>query len=198
MSDPDSEFFQRWMTLWKKIDAVFNAELHRAGISYSEYLLLESLQAAPQGMEPSALADARELSRQHVNLLLRQLEAAAKQATQAAADDHQHAGHDALGVRITKQPQDAHGLPADLIDGAKQRSLLIQGRAGVAEEAGGDKEAAVLHKGKSRGIPGSIAACLKGSAETARGKTGCVRLAANKLFARKTHNDAAVGQRVDE
>ncbi len=76
MSDPDSEFFQRWMTLWKKIDAVFNAELHRAGISYSEYLLLESLQAAPQGMEPSALAEARDMSRQHVNLLLRQLEGA--------------------------------------------------------------------------------------------------------------------------
>ena len=76
MSDPDSEFFQRWMTLWKKIDAVFNAELHRAGISYREYLLLESLQAAPQGMEPSALADARDMSRQHVNLLLRQLEGA--------------------------------------------------------------------------------------------------------------------------
>lgn len=76
MSEPDNEFFARWMTLWKNIDSVFNAELHRAGISYSEYLLLESLQGAPQGMEPSALADARGMSRQHVNLLLRQLEGA--------------------------------------------------------------------------------------------------------------------------
>ncbi len=76
MSEPDNEFFARWMTLWKNIDSVFNAELHRAGISYSEYLLLESLQGAPQGMEPSALADARSMSRQHVNLLLRQLEGA--------------------------------------------------------------------------------------------------------------------------
>ncbi len=74
MSEPDNEFFARWMMLWKNIDGVFNAELHRAGISYSEYLLLESLQGAPQGMEPSALADARGMSRQHVNLLLRQLE----------------------------------------------------------------------------------------------------------------------------
>lgn len=76
MSDHDHEFFARWMTLWKNIDNAFNAVLRRVHLSYNEYLLLESLKAAPQGMEPSALADARELSRQHVNLLLRQLEAA--------------------------------------------------------------------------------------------------------------------------
>ncbi len=76
MSDPNNEFFARWMTLWKNIDNAFNAVLRRVHLSYNEYLLLESLKAAPQGMEPSALADARELSRQHVNLLLRQLEAA--------------------------------------------------------------------------------------------------------------------------
>lgn len=76
MNDPDSEFFQRWLTLWKNIDEAYNSELRRAGLSYNEYLLLESLYSSPQGMEPSALADARGLSRQHVNLLLRQLEAA--------------------------------------------------------------------------------------------------------------------------
>lgn len=76
MSDTDSEFFQRWLTLWKNIDEAFNAVLKRVHLSYNEYLLLESLKASPQGMEPSALADARGLSRQHVNLLLRQLETA--------------------------------------------------------------------------------------------------------------------------
>lgn len=76
MSDTDSEFFERWLTLWKNIDGAFNSVLRRVHLSYNEYLLLESLKAAPQGMEPSALADTRQLSRQHVNLLLRQLEEA--------------------------------------------------------------------------------------------------------------------------
>lgn len=87
MNDTDSDFFQRWLTLWKNIDEAFNAVLRRVHLSYNEYLLLESLQAAPHGMEPSALADARELSRQHVNLLLRQLEAAGLITRTGATED---------------------------------------------------------------------------------------------------------------
>ena len=103
-------------------------------------------------------------------------------------------GNDTLGLGVAEEPQDPQSLPGHLVHGAQQRGLLVQGLAGVGEEAGGNIQASVPDEGKGGGIPGGIAPCLKGGTQTAGGEAGGIRLAPNQLLAGKFHNHPTVSR----
>ena len=105
---------------------------------------------------------------------------------------------DLLGLVVTEQTQDAHGLTADRVDGAQQRRLFIQRLAGVGAENGRDAEAAVLDEGKCRRVPAGIASGLERGAQAARRERGGVRLTADQLLAGEVHDDLAAADRMDE
>ena len=79
---------------------------------------------------------------------------------------------------------------------AEQRSLLVQGLAGIAAEGRGNAEggtvAVTLDKGGASGVPGRIATGLESGTESAAGETGSVRFAHNQVLAAKGHNGLAV------
>ena len=56
----------------------------------------------------------------------------------------------------------------------EQRGLVVERLAGIGDEDGGDAEGVIDHKGRRRGVPGSVAASLEGVADAAVGETGAV------------------------
>ena len=90
---------------------------------------------------------------------------------------------------IAEDAEQTEGLGVDDGHGAEQRRLGVQRLARVGAEGGGNVERAVLDKGIGRRIPGGVAACLKGGADTAGGEGGGVRFALDQLLAGKLHND---------
>ena len=109
-----------------------------------------------------------------------------------------YADLNALGGVVTKQPQDTHSLPGNLVQRAKQGRLFIQSFSGVGEETGRDVQAIVPNKGKSGRVPRSIAPGLKDGSQTAGGKAGGIGFATDQLFAGKLHNHSAVAGGGDE
>ena len=87
---------------------------------------------------------------------------------------------DTLGLIIAKQTQNTQSFPGNFIQGAQQGRFLVQGFSGVGEEAGGYVQTAVFYKSKCGRIPGGVATCFEGGAQTTGGKTGSVRLTTNQ------------------
>ena len=68
------------------------------------------------------------------------------------------------------------GRFAQRLDGTDQWSLVVQCLTRVGDEYGRDTERIIDDEGGRRGIPGRIAACLEGVAQTPVGETGGIRL----------------------
>ena len=100
-------------------------------------------------------------------------------------------GKDALGL-ATKQGKDALGLHLECVLRAQERGLLVERLARVGDEGRGDAEHLVLDEGGAHGIPHGVAARLKGRTEAAGREARGVRLAANELLARESHENRAV------
>ena len=95
-------------------------------------------------------------------------------------------------VRQTEALHQTLDRLAQSLIGAQQRGLFIQSFAGVAAKRRGNAQsgavAVTFDKSRTGGVPCSIAAGFKGTAQTAGGETGSVRFAHNQIFARKGHD----------
>ena len=105
---------------------------------------------------------------------------------------------DALGVLVAKQAQDTQRLLADRIHRTQQRGLFVQDFTGIGAERRRDAQGAVLDERIARGVPGGVAARLKGGAQSAGRERGGVRLALDQFLAGKFHDDVAALGRGDE
>ena len=103
-----------------------------------------------------------------------------------------HGGSNSLGLGIAEQPQNPDGLSGHLVHRTKQRGLLVQSLAGIGEEAGGDVQTVVLHKGKGCGIPGGVATGLKGSPQAAGREGAGIGFAPDQFLAGKLQNHPTV------
>ena len=109
-----------------------------------------------------------------------------------------HGGHHPLGLVIPEQPQQPQGLLGQRLHRAEQRRLLVQHFPAVGAEGRGDVEGIPLDEGVGGGVPGGVAPGLEGGPQPAGGEGGGVRFPLNELFARKLHDDPAVGGGGDE
>ena len=107
-------------------------------------------------------------------------------------------GGDGGDVVVAEELEHAHGLLAERLHAAQQRRLLVKRFAAVGAEGGGYIEHAVADKGVAGGVPGGVAARLKGGAQSAGGEAGRVRLAVDKLLAGELHQHATVAVGLDE
>ena len=107
-------------------------------------------------------------------------------------------GFDAFDVLISEELQNAQRLLVDCLHRAQQRCFLIERFAAIGAERRRNAERFALQESVGRGVPGSVASCLKCRAQTARRERGSVRLALNQLLAGKFHDHAAVRRRADE
>ena len=81
------------------------------------------------------------------------------------------------------------GRLIDGVEGTQQRSLVVEGLACVGDEDGGDTEGVVDDEDGRCGIPGGIASCLEGVADTARGeRTGIGLLLYEQFTAEVLHH----------
>ena len=106
-------------------------------------------------------------------------------------------GVDAVRL-LAEERQQALGLLLEGDLGAKQRGLLVERLAGVADEGGGDAEYLVLDEGGAGGIPHGVAAGLEGGAQAAGGEARGVGLALDQLLAGEGHEHRAVTLGGDE
>ena len=103
-----------------------------------------------------------------------------------------------IGAAVAKELHDPHRLAADLIHGAEEGRLFVQGLAAVGAENGGDAQASVLDEGKGFGVPGGVAPGLEGGPQAAGGEGGGVGLAPDQLLAAELHDGLAAGGGRDE
>ena len=99
---------------------------------------------------------------------------------------------------IAKQAENPERLFVDHFHGAEQRRLFIQRLPAVRTEDSGNAEGVFFNKSVGRRVPGRIASGLKGGAQSARRKTGCVRFSFYQLFAAEFHNHRAIPVRADK
>ena len=86
----------------------------------------------------------------------------------------------------------------DSIAGAQQRCFFIQSLAAVGAECCWDTKCACFDERIRGRVPCGIASCFKGTSEPSRWEAGSVRLAFDKLLARKFHYDMSVICRGDK
>ena len=107
-------------------------------------------------------------------------------------------GFDAFDVLVSKELQNAQRLLVDCLHRTQQRCFLVERLTAIRAERRRNAERFALQESVGRGVPGSVASCLKCRAQTARREARSVRLALNQLLAGKFHDHAAVRRRADE
>ena len=106
-------------------------------------------------------------------------------------------GVNAAAIRA-ENLQKAAGLRVQRVHAPQQRGFFVQRVAAVGAESRGDAEHAVLDEGVARGVPGRVAAGLKGGAQAAGGEGAAVGLALDELLAGELHQNAAAAVRREE
>ena len=105
-----------------------------------------------------------------------------------------HGGCDGAYLRHPAEIHHADGGLGEHIHAAQQRILFIQRLAGVTAKGCGDIEAVILDEGAGGGVPGGVAARLKGGAKAAEGSGGVRRAPAP---CRKHHDAAITGGEIE-
>ena len=99
---------------------------------------------------------------------------------------------------VSEDVDDAHGLLVDGLDGAEQRSLLVEDLSAVGAEDGRDAEGVILDERRRGRVPGGIAPRLEGGADAAGRERGRIGFGSDELFAGEVHDDLPVAHRSDE
>ncbi len=92
---------------------------------------------------------------------------------------------------IAEEAEQSEGLLIDHFHGTKKRSLLIECFTRIRAESSRDAEGCtgfvLTNEGRRSTIPGSIATCFEGRAETTGREGGCIRLALDQFLAGEAH-----------
>ena len=107
-------------------------------------------------------------------------------------------GVKALSLGVSEKSENTKSLRADSIHRAQKRRFRVKRLSRIRAKGGGNIKSSVLYEGVRAGVPRGVASRLKGSAKSARGEGGSVRLALDKLLARELHNYSAVSVRRKE
>ena len=84
------------------------------------------------------------------------------------------------------------GCRVEGMERAQQRSLVVEGLAGVGDEDGGDAERVVDDEHGRRGVPGRVAAGLEGVADAAGGEARGIGLLLHQELARELFDHATL------